>query len=218
MKQNPVQPGMIISCPSCQTQFKVDESKLAPAGKKVRCSKCGHVWLAAPGEQPAPAAEQPVPVRPSDDRPVADVSPEETSQSGQPVEQAEPVLSARDDTDREDSNGAGEEPESAEKSDEAASTEGEESGPDGLTADQRARLAAARQQKPRSRFWIKVLTIFIIVVALLLLAQRMLPPQGLKKAGQVTEQPADVGKVDANPVPADSEKGGHIVGEEPPAQ
>lgn len=134
-------------------------------------------------------------------RPVADNSREET-------QQAEPVLSARGDTDREDSNSTAEETESAGKSGETDSPEDEESGPDGLTDSQRAKLAAARQQKPRSRFWIKVLTIFIIVAGLLLLAQRMLPPGGLKKVGPITEQPA----------PADPEKGGHIVGGEPPAQ
>ncbi len=155
---------------------------------------------------------------PTADRPAADVSPGETPQAGQPAKRAEPVLSARGDIDREDSNGDAEGSETAEKPDEAESPEDEETGPDGLTEDQRARLAAARQQKPRSRFWIKVLTIFIIVAGLLLLAQRMLPPQDLKKAGQITEQPADVGKVDANPAPANSEKGGHIVGDEPPAQ
>jgi len=158
---------------------------------------------------------------PTVDRPAADVSPGETPRAGQPAKRAEPVLSARGDTDREDSNGDAEGPETAEKPDEAESPEDEETGPDGLTGDQRAKLAAARQQKPRSRFWIKVLTIFIVVAGLLLLAQRMLPPQGprdLKKAGQITEQPADVGKVDANPAPANSEKGGHIVGDEPPAQ
>lgn len=149
---------------------------------------------------------------PTADRPAADVSPGETPQAGQPAKRAEPVLSARGDIDREDSNGDVEGSETAEK------PEDEETGPDGLTEDQRARLAAARQQKPRSRFWIKVLIIFIIVAGLLLLAQRMLPPQDLKKAGQITEQPADVGKVDANPAPANSEKGGHIVGDEPPAQ
>lgn len=155
---------------------------------------------------------------PPADRPAADVLPEETSQAELPAEGAEPVPSARDDTGREDGNGDVEEPKPAEKPDEAESPESEEPGPDGLTDDQRAKLAAARQKKPRSRFWIKVLTIFIIVAGLLLLAQRMMPPQDLKKAGPVTEQPADASKADAGPAPADSKKGGHIVGEEPPAQ
>ncbi|MEN8195300.1 MAG: zinc-ribbon domain-containing protein [Pseudomonadota bacterium] len=209
---------MIISCPSCQTQFRVDEALLTADGKKVRCSKCGHVWRAMPDGQSAPSIEQPAPVVPTGDRPVADVSPAETPQAGQPAQRAEPVPSARGDIDRQDGNGDADGSESAEKSDEAESPEDEETGPDGLTEDQRAKLAAARHQKPRSRFWIKVLTIFVIVAGLLLLAQRMLPPQGLKKAEQETEQPAAISKVDANPAPADSEKGGHIVVDEPPAQ
>jgi predicted Zn finger-like uncharacterized protein len=209
---------MIISCPSCKTQFRVDGALLTADGKKVRCSKCDHVWRAMPDGQSAPSVEQPAPVMPPADRPDAAVSPVETPQARQTAERAEPVLSARGDIDREDGNGDAEGPESAGKSDEAESPEDEETGPDGLTEDQRAKLSAARQQKPRSRFWIKVLIVFIVVAGLLLLAQRMLPPQGLKKAGQETGQPAAVGKVDANPAPAVTEKGGHIVGDEPPAQ
>ncbi|MBE9555140.1 MAG: zinc-ribbon domain-containing protein, partial [Proteobacteria bacterium] len=62
--------GMIISCPSCKTQFRVDEARLTPDGKKVRCSKCGHVWQAMPDGQSAPSVEQPAPVMPTADRPV----------------------------------------------------------------------------------------------------------------------------------------------------
>lgn len=43
---------MIISCPACETQFNVDALKLAPAGRKVRCAKCAHVWKAGPEGQP----------------------------------------------------------------------------------------------------------------------------------------------------------------------
>jgi len=96
----------------------------------------------------------------------------------------------------------------------------DEPGADGLTEEQREKLAAAGQKKSRSGFLIKVLTIFIIVAGLLLLAQRMLPPPGLEKIfSPGGGEPADVGKVDAKPVPpAAPEKGGHIVGEEPPPQ
>jgi len=36
---------MIASCPSCATRFEVADAKLGPGGRKVKCSKCGHVWL-----------------------------------------------------------------------------------------------------------------------------------------------------------------------------
>lgn len=48
---------MIISCPSCSARFTVDDSALGPEGRKVKCSKCGHVWL----QQPELAAPEPAP-------------------------------------------------------------------------------------------------------------------------------------------------------------
>ena len=39
---------MIIACPSCQTRFNVDSAKLQPAGRNVRCAKCGHRWHQMP--------------------------------------------------------------------------------------------------------------------------------------------------------------------------
>jgi predicted Zn finger-like uncharacterized protein len=38
---------MILTCPSCATRYAVDEAKFPPAGRKVRCAKCGHVWFQA---------------------------------------------------------------------------------------------------------------------------------------------------------------------------
>ena len=38
---------MILTCPSCETQFDVPEQAVGPAGRKVRCSKCRHVWRVA---------------------------------------------------------------------------------------------------------------------------------------------------------------------------
>jgi hypothetical protein len=134
-----------------------------------------------------------------------------------PAERVEPVLSARDDVDREDGGGP-EKSKIARGPNGAASPEDDESGPDGLTEDQRAKLAAARQKKPRGGFWIKVLSIFIIVAGLLMLVQQNMPLQGLDNANSVSKQPADVGEVDAKRIPADPAKGGHIVGGESPAQ
>lgn len=200
-KQNPVQRGMIISCSSCQTKFRVDESRIGPDGKKVRCSKCGHVWRAVAETQPALSVEQPVPVLPPAGEPVFDAPRVEPAAEKveQPVDRVEPLLTAR-------------------LPDEAGSQEDDEPGPDSLSVEQSENLAAARQQKPRNQSWVKVLTIFIVVAGLLLLAQRMLPPQSVETIGTAGEQPTDVGKVEAKRVSADPAKGGHIVGSEPPAQ
>ncbi len=39
---------MIVTCPSCETSFAVDESLLGEQGRKVRCSECGHRWHQLP--------------------------------------------------------------------------------------------------------------------------------------------------------------------------
>ena len=56
---------MIISCPSCSARYAVDESKIGPRGRTVKCGKCGHTWTqtAPPPEETAaaPAREEPRP-------------------------------------------------------------------------------------------------------------------------------------------------------------
>jgi len=44
---------MIIQCEQCQTKFKLDDSKVAHKGIKVRCARCRHVFSVA-GAQGAP--------------------------------------------------------------------------------------------------------------------------------------------------------------------
>jgi predicted Zn finger-like uncharacterized protein len=36
---------MIIQCGNCSRKFKIEESRIKPGGSKVRCSKCGHIFL-----------------------------------------------------------------------------------------------------------------------------------------------------------------------------
>ena len=38
---------MILTCPNCETQFSVPDQAIGPSGRKVRCSKCTHVWHVA---------------------------------------------------------------------------------------------------------------------------------------------------------------------------
>ena len=35
---------MIIGCPSCTARFRIGPQALGPAGRDVRCAKCGHRW------------------------------------------------------------------------------------------------------------------------------------------------------------------------------
>lgn len=49
---------MIVQCQNCQTKFRLDETKMAPAGAWVRCGKCQDVFQVLP---PAPPAGTPPP-------------------------------------------------------------------------------------------------------------------------------------------------------------
>ncbi|MFN3524043.1 MAG: DUF3426 domain-containing protein [Phenylobacterium sp.] len=46
---------MILTCPECATSYFVDESKIPPEGRLVKCAACGARWTAHP--EPEPQAE-----------------------------------------------------------------------------------------------------------------------------------------------------------------
>jgi predicted Zn finger-like uncharacterized protein len=39
---------MILTCPACASRYFVDEAKLPPQGRQVRCAACGESWRAQP--------------------------------------------------------------------------------------------------------------------------------------------------------------------------
>jgi predicted Zn finger-like uncharacterized protein len=41
--------AMILSCPHCATDYFVDEERLGPGGRAVKCGACGTRWTARPG-------------------------------------------------------------------------------------------------------------------------------------------------------------------------
>src|SRR6266478_1621383 len=54
---------MLLTCPSCETRYQVDEAAIdRAAGRQVRCANCGYLWHFAPSleenlpTQAAPAA------------------------------------------------------------------------------------------------------------------------------------------------------------------
>ena len=50
---------MIVTCPACQTQFRLPEGALGANGRKPRCSACRHVWFAAPPSEELEPADAP---------------------------------------------------------------------------------------------------------------------------------------------------------------
>ena len=36
---------MIISCPNCKKQFKIDTSQIPAKGRNLQCGSCGHTWF-----------------------------------------------------------------------------------------------------------------------------------------------------------------------------
>ncbi|MEQ8165253.1 MAG: DUF3426 domain-containing protein [Alphaproteobacteria bacterium] len=51
---------MIVTCPACQTRFRLDERAVGPSGRRLKCGRCQHVWRYTPpdGGEGAAAAEQ----------------------------------------------------------------------------------------------------------------------------------------------------------------
>jgi predicted Zn finger-like uncharacterized protein len=66
---------MILTCPSCGTQYVVKDDAIPPGGRQVRCASCKHSWHQDPegAAEPEPqaleesAAEAPVAEAPADD-------------------------------------------------------------------------------------------------------------------------------------------------------
>ncbi|WP_282607439.1 DUF3426 domain-containing protein [Pelagibius sp. Alg239-R121] len=50
---------MIVTCPSCDTSFALDESLLGTRGRKVKCGECAHRWHQMPEAATAPVAAVP---------------------------------------------------------------------------------------------------------------------------------------------------------------
>lgn len=73
---------MILTCPSCGTQYAVKEGAIPPQGRKVRCASCGTSWLQS-AEQ---AALEP------EDQQTADQSAAEPPRTPEPPPPAEPQV------------------------------------------------------------------------------------------------------------------------------
>src|SRR6266566_3576180 len=61
---------MNVTCPSCETVYRVDPSKVPAGGVRARCAVCSNVFpvnasVATPPMAPAPATPKPPPVAPA---------------------------------------------------------------------------------------------------------------------------------------------------------
>src|SRR5215207_2164552 len=49
---------MILTCPSCGTQYVVKDGAIPPQGRQVRCASCKHSWHQDPEPADTPAEEE----------------------------------------------------------------------------------------------------------------------------------------------------------------
>lgn len=61
---------MILTCPDCATSYFVDDDRVPPQGRTVKCTSCGNRWRAMP-EGAAESAPDPVPAAPPEPAEVA---------------------------------------------------------------------------------------------------------------------------------------------------
>jgi predicted Zn finger-like uncharacterized protein len=68
---------VILTCPECATSYFVDDARIPPAGRRVRCSSCGNRWLAGP-DGPITEPQSPaVALEPESFAPEPEAAPEE---------------------------------------------------------------------------------------------------------------------------------------------
>ena len=87
---------MILTCPSCGTQYVVKEGAIPPAGRQVRCKACGHSWREIPDgpaeDEPAEVPfEAPVPQDPVPEEAAAEAGYSEAGAAEGPAEDGTPV-------------------------------------------------------------------------------------------------------------------------------
>lgn len=87
---------MILTCPSCGTQYVVKDGAIPPAGRQVRCKACGHSWREIPGAGAEDEArdevfEAPVPQDPVPEEATAEAGYSEAGAPDAPADDAAPV-------------------------------------------------------------------------------------------------------------------------------
>ena len=78
---------MILTCPSCGTQYVVKDGAIPPAGRQVRCKACQHSWREFPSTSDSPTELEPE---------VASAEPEASQQESETVEEQAAQYSPED--------------------------------------------------------------------------------------------------------------------------
>ena len=80
---------MFVTCPKCSTKYQIPSEVYLPAGKKLKCSNCQHVFVYTPTEPEKPI--EPVVSEPGIENidPVAPVISEDEVFAAEPVEEHE---------------------------------------------------------------------------------------------------------------------------------
>lgn len=172
---------MIISCPACESRFKIDPDRVPADGKQVRCGKCAHVWrIAADGGSMPPAADSAPAPEPAEvgrvpglfGKPRPAESPRDDDGPEQPGEQLAASTSSHPaGTVQNGENGGGEAAETGE-ADQAGTETGAGNGASPpppllgttITPNARQKLAEARKGRSRVRFLIIALALMIVAV------------------------------------------------------
>lgn len=50
-----------VSCPNCSATYQLDETKVGPQGRKLKCARCNHIWVATPPATAPVVAETEMP-------------------------------------------------------------------------------------------------------------------------------------------------------------
>lgn len=160
---------MILSCPNCATRFFVEDTVFGSARRKVRCSRCRHVWQQDPlpedwepppppgspesapqPEPPPPPPPTPEPPRPEPPRAPPPPPPPSPPQASMVDEMPPPPRISGFDEDDDDLLLEDDRPPLRPPLDEPPSTVDDDD-PDAVLARRRERLAQAGVQRPPSQ-------------------------------------------------------------------